>query len=109
MGLCLHHNPSAPPTPPPLRPPSSHDHSSFLAQTVAPTRPRITGISHVAYYVSDMPKAMVFWHDLLGLDISYDRKKPNSTDTSVAFLRSTTTSTSSCSATVPRKPIPKTS
>ncbi|HUD22510.1 MAG TPA: VOC family protein [Acidobacteriaceae bacterium] len=61
--------------------------SSCLAQTAAPTRPRITGISHVAYYVSDMPKAMVFWHDLLGLDISYDRKKPNSTDTSVAFLK----------------------
>jgi lactoylglutathione lyase len=38
--------------------------STCLAQT-APTRPRITGISHVAYYVSDMPKAMVFWHDLL--------------------------------------------
>jgi len=61
--------------------------STCLAQTAAPTRPRITGISHVAYYVSDMPKAMVFWHDLLGLDISYDRKKPNSTDTSVAFLK----------------------
>ena len=58
----------------------------LLAQT-APIRPRITGISHVAYYVSDMPKAMVFWHNLLGLDISYDRKKPNSTDTSVAFLK----------------------
>jgi lactoylglutathione lyase len=61
--------------------------SSCIAQTVAPTRPRITGISHVAYYVSDMPKAMVFWHNLLGLDVSYDRKKPNSTDTSVAFLK----------------------
>jgi len=60
--------------------------SSCLAQT-APTRPRITGISHVAYYVSDMPKAMVFWHDLLGLDLSYDRKKPGTTDTSVAFLK----------------------
>jgi lactoylglutathione lyase len=60
--------------------------STCIAQS-APTRPRITGISHVAYYVSDMPKAIVFWHDLLGLDISYDRKKPDTTETSVAFLK----------------------
>jgi lactoylglutathione lyase len=56
------------------------------AQT-APTRPHITGISHVAYYVTDMPQSLLFWHDLLGFDLSYDRKKPNSTDTSVAFLK----------------------
>jgi len=61
--------------------------SSCLAQSAAPTRPHITGISHVAYYVSDMPRAMVFWHNLLGLDLSYDRKKPGTTDTSVAFLK----------------------
>jgi lactoylglutathione lyase len=57
------------------------------AQGVAPTRPHITGISHVAYYVSDMPGALVFWRDLLGFDLSYDRKKPDSTNTSVAFLK----------------------
>ena len=34
-----------------------------------------------------MPKAMVFWHDLLGFDLSYDRKKPGTADTSVAFLK----------------------
>ena len=56
------------------------------AQTT-PTRPHITGISHVAYYVTDMPQSLLFWHDLLGFDLSYDRKKPNSTDTSVAFLK----------------------
>jgi catechol 2,3-dioxygenase-like lactoylglutathione lyase family enzyme len=36
------------------------------AQT--PARPRITGISHVAYFVSDLPKALVFWHDFLGFN-----------------------------------------
>jgi len=56
------------------------------AQTT-PARPHITGISHVAYYVTDMPQSLVFWHDLLGFDLSYDRKKPTSTDTSVAFLK----------------------
>jgi lactoylglutathione lyase len=50
-------------------------------------RPHITGISHVAYYVSDMPRALVFWRDLLGFDLSYDRKAPNSTNTTVAFLK----------------------
>ena len=58
----------------------------LLAQT-APTRPPVTGISHVAYYVSDMPAALTFWHDLLGFDLSYDRKAPNSTATTVAFLK----------------------
>ena len=57
------------------------------AQTAAPPRPAITGISHVAYYVSNMPAALTFWHDLLGFDLSYDRKAPNSTDTTVAFLK----------------------
>ena len=41
-------------------------------------RPRITGISHVGYFVSDLPKAIAFWHDLLGYDESYDLKKPGS-------------------------------
>ena len=61
------------------------------AQTAAPPHPAITGISHVAYYVSDMPAALTFWHDLLGFDLSYerkpDRKVPNSADTTVAFLK----------------------
>jgi catechol 2,3-dioxygenase-like lactoylglutathione lyase family enzyme len=56
-----------------------------FAQT--PTRPRITGISHVAYFVSDMPKSLVFWHDLLGFDLSYNRIRPDSSDTTVAFLK----------------------
>src|ERR1035441_5403464 len=61
--------------------------SPLLAQSPAPQRPSITGISHVAYYVSDMPKALVFWHDLLGFDLSCDRKKRDSSDTTVAFLK----------------------
>jgi lactoylglutathione lyase len=60
--------------------------TACFAQT-APTRPPITAISHVAYYVTDMPRSLLFWHDLLGFDLSYDRKKPGSTDTTVAFLK----------------------
>ncbi len=37
-------------------------------QDAAPQRPQITGISHVGYFVSDLPKTISFWHDLLGFD-----------------------------------------
>jgi catechol 2,3-dioxygenase-like lactoylglutathione lyase family enzyme len=57
----------------------------LLAQSQ--TRPRITAISHVAYFVTDMQKSLTFWHGLLGFDLSYDRKAPDSTATTVAFLK----------------------
>jgi lactoylglutathione lyase len=46
------------------------------AQDAAPQRPQITGISHVGYFVSDLPKALGFWHDLLGFDEMYTLNKP---------------------------------
>ena len=53
-----------------------------------PTRPRITAISHVGYFVSDLPAAINFWHALLGFDEAYDLKKPGSTaDTRIAFIK----------------------
>ena len=58
------------------------------APNAAPQRPRITGISHGGYFVSDLPQAIAFWHDLLGFDESYDLKKPGSdTDTRIAFIK----------------------
>lgn len=62
--------------------------SSVRAQDAAPKRPRITGISHVGYFVSDLPKAIAFWHDFLGYDESYDLKKVGSdTDVRIAFIK----------------------
>src|ERR1700686_8465 len=61
--------------------------SSVLAQSATPKRPRITGISHVGYFVSDLPKALAFWHDLLGFDESYDLKKPGTQDVRIAFIK----------------------
>jgi lactoylglutathione lyase len=52
-----------------------------------PQRPRVTGISHVGYFVSDLPKAISFWHDLLGYDESYDLKKPGSNEVRIAFIK----------------------
>jgi catechol 2,3-dioxygenase-like lactoylglutathione lyase family enzyme len=55
------------------------------AQT-APVRPRILGISHVGFFVSDLPKALDFWHGLLGYDEPYDLKNPDGT-VHIAFLK----------------------
>jgi lactoylglutathione lyase len=44
--------------------------ASLSAQT-SPQRPHINGIAHVNYFVTDMPKALSFWHDLLGFDESH--------------------------------------
>ncbi len=50
-------------------------------------RPRITGISHVGYYVSDLPKALEFWHGLLGFDESYELKDPKTGSVQIAFVK----------------------
>jgi catechol 2,3-dioxygenase-like lactoylglutathione lyase family enzyme len=63
--------------------------SSVRAQdAAAPQRPKITGISHVGYFVSDLPGAIAFWHDFLGFDEAYDLKKVGSdTDVRIAFIK----------------------
>src|ERR1017187_2434717 len=61
--------------------------SSLFAQSATPQRPRITGISHVGYFVSDLPKAIGFWHDLLGYDEAYDLKKPGTDEVRIAFIK----------------------
>ena len=60
---------------------------SFAQDATLPVRPRITGISHVGYFVSDLPKALNFWHDFLGFDESYDLKKKNSEEVRIAFIK----------------------
>jgi catechol 2,3-dioxygenase-like lactoylglutathione lyase family enzyme len=51
--------------------------SPLIAQD-APKRPRITGISHAAFYVSDMAKARAFYEGFLGYQSPYaiPRKDP---------------------------------
>ncbi|WP_433967459.1 VOC family protein [Tunturiibacter gelidiferens] len=49
---------------------------TIQAQT-APTRPKILGISHVGFFVSDLPKALDFWHGLLGYNESAEDKNPD--------------------------------
>ena len=52
--------------------------SQVRAQSAAaaPQRPKITGISHVGYFVSDLPKAVAFWHEFLGYEqVHHDLKE----------------------------------
>src|SRR5271168_2304822 len=63
-------------------------HSSLvLAQAGSPARPKILGISHVGYFVSDLPKAIGFWHDFLGYDEYFTIPKKDSPDTRIAFIK----------------------
>jgi lactoylglutathione lyase len=61
--------------------------SSLKAQTVVSLRPRITGISHVGYFVSDLPRALGFWHDLLGYDEYTTLNKPGTDQVRIAFVK----------------------
>ncbi len=61
--------------------------SFIFAQDATPKRPKITGISHVGYFVSDLPKAINFWHDFLGFDQEYTLTKTGSQDTRIAFIK----------------------
>ena len=50
-------------------------------------RPKILGISHVGFFVGDLPKAISFWDDYLGYAEPYDIKKKDGTTTRIAFIK----------------------
>lgn len=58
---------------------------SATAQQVE--RPRITGISDVGFFVSDLPKTVAFWHDFLGYDQMATLPKNDSKDVRIAFIK----------------------
>ena len=58
---------------------------SLHAQTVA--RPKITAISHVGYFVSNLDAARQFWHGLLGFDEMYTLNKPGTDQVRIAFIK----------------------
>ena len=57
----------------------------LVAQSTS-SRPKILGISHVGFFVSDLPKALDFWHGLLGYDQSFDLKNADGT-TRITFIK----------------------
>jgi catechol 2,3-dioxygenase-like lactoylglutathione lyase family enzyme len=61
--------------------------SQLLAQNATPERPKITGISHAGYFVSDLGKATWFWHDFLGFDEYTTLSKPGTDEIRIAFIK----------------------
>jgi rhamnogalacturonyl hydrolase YesR/catechol 2,3-dioxygenase-like lactoylglutathione lyase family enzyme len=59
----------------------------ILAKSLGPQRPHITGISHSAYFVSDLPKALAFWHGLLGYDQYFSLKEEGTSQVRIAFIK----------------------
>ena len=53
----------------------------------AQERPKITGISHVGYFVSDLPKTVSFWHNFLGFDEYTTLNRPSTNETRIAFIK----------------------
>lgn len=53
----------------------------------APRRPRITGISHVGFFTSNLDKTLAFWRQFLGFDESYALNKPGASDVQIAFIK----------------------
>jgi catechol 2,3-dioxygenase-like lactoylglutathione lyase family enzyme len=45
--------------------------SSALGREVAPRRPHVTGVSHIALFVHDLEKSRAFYKDFLGFDEPY--------------------------------------
>jgi catechol 2,3-dioxygenase-like lactoylglutathione lyase family enzyme len=52
-----------------------------------PTRPKILGIAHIAFYVSDLAKAREFWTDFLGYQECFNLKKKDTNDVRIAFIK----------------------
>jgi catechol 2,3-dioxygenase-like lactoylglutathione lyase family enzyme len=59
---------------------------SAVAQSETAKRPRILGIAHVAFYVSDLEKTRVFYKDFLGYAEPFSLKRPDGTDR-IAFIK----------------------
>ncbi len=57
------------------------------AQNTTPGRPKIIGVSHAGYIVSDLPKAISFWHDLLGFDEYTTLNRLGTDQVRIAFIK----------------------
>ena len=61
--------------------------SLVRAQHAGSPRPQITGLSHVGYFVSDLPKALSFWHGLLGFDEYTTLNRPGTDQIRIALIK----------------------
>jgi catechol 2,3-dioxygenase-like lactoylglutathione lyase family enzyme len=64
----------------------------LLSAADAPPRPKILGIAHIAFYVSDLAKAREFWTDFLGYQECFNLKRKDAqgnptNDVRIAFIK----------------------
>lgn len=59
---------------------------SLLSTAVEVPRPRVTGVAHMALYVSDLAKARTFYKDFLGYAEPYSLKRPDGSER-IAFIK----------------------
>jgi len=50
-------------------------------------RPKILGIAHIAFYVSDLAKARSFWTDFLRYEECFHLNRKDSNDVRIAFIK----------------------
>ncbi len=60
--------------------------SSLLGQPT-PERPKLLGLAHVAFYVSDLAKTRAFYKDFLGFAEPFALKRKDSTEDRIAFIK----------------------
>jgi catechol 2,3-dioxygenase-like lactoylglutathione lyase family enzyme len=63
--------------------------AAFLALRAAeaPPRPKILGIAHIAFYVSDLARARHFWTDFLGYREVFNLKKKDASEVRIDFIK----------------------
>ncbi len=50
-------------------------------------RPKILGVAHIAFYVSDLAKTRAFWTDFLGYQECFNLKRKNDDSVRIAFIK----------------------
>ena len=61
--------------------------AAVVAAQDAPKRPRITGISHAAFYVSDMAKARAFYEGFLGYQSPFSIPRPKNPNEQLVWIK----------------------
>lgn len=59
----------------------------LLVGADTPARPKILGIAHIAFYVSDLTKARAFWTDFLGYQECFNLKRKDTDEVRIAFIK----------------------
>lgn len=61
--------------------------NTLFLSAAEPARPKILGVAHIAFYVSDLEKAREFWTDFLGYQECFNLKQKDSNEVRIAFIK----------------------